>query len=98
MIIDIDEFYGYLRSELPDCDFTGISKTEDYKEGSEIYEVSFKCSTLDRNEVLSYRMVVGYPDCELTDEELKNNFVKVAKLTINGKKKEKDKEEDKSSE
>lgn len=97
MLIDIEEFYEHLKSELPDFDFTSIHKIEDYKEESEIYEVSFNCSVLDNTEALSYRMVVGYPSKKLTTEELKNNFVKVAEFTYNGRKKDREKEGTKTS-
>lgn len=88
MLIDTSKYMEHLSLSLPDFNFTGLEKVGDYKEDSEIYEVSFDTEAKGRKIELSYRMLVGHPDMEFTKEEEKANFVKVAELTYNNKVKE----------
>lgn len=88
MLIDTTEYMEHLQSELPDFNFTSLSKVEDYKNNSEIYEIAFEKEREGKLKEYSYRMTVGY--LEFTPEEQKDNFVHVAKLTYKGKNKEDD--------
>lgn len=86
MIIDIEDYEEHLKKEMPNIDLKGIEKIGDYKNDSEIYEVSFSTDILGKDVDLSYRILAGY--LNFTEEELKNNFVRVAQNTINNKEKE----------
>lgn len=86
---DFDSLLNYLEKELPDFKEFEIIKKQDYKEGSSIYEVSFKCVLNDRLERLSYMIAIDYfYSVQYTREEFKENFVKVAQRTFNNRKKE----------
>lgn len=93
MLIDVTEYMKHLQNELPDFNFTGFSKIEDYKNNSEVYEICFEKHRNEKLKEYNYRMVVGYLD--FTPEEQKENFVHVAKLTYKGKNKEDDELEEK---
>lgn len=88
MLIDTAEYIEHLKLSLPDFNFTGLEKIEDYKQDSEIYEVNFDTEAKGRKIDLSYRMLVGHPDMEFSKEEQLANFVKVAELTYSNKVKE----------
>lgn len=95
MLINVDEYMQHLQNELPDYNFTGIEKIEDYKEGSEIYEVTFKKEHEEIEKEYSYRMIAGY--LGFSDKQLKENFAFVARSTFKAKNKI-DKQEDEEKE
>lgn len=95
MLINTEEYIHHLVKELPDFNFTSLSKIEDYKNNSEVYEVCFEKDKEGKKKEYSYRMLAGYFD--FTEEEQKNNFVSVAKLTYKARNKE-DAEEEKQEE
>lgn len=95
MVINVEEYMEHLQKELPHLNFSGIEKIEDYKNDSEIYEVSFSKEVDGKHKDFSFRMIAGY--LGFTDEQFKENFVKVANLTYKAKLKE-DAEEEESEE
>ena len=90
MLIDTQEYLEHLSKEAPDYNFVSLEKINDYKDNSEIYEVSFTKEVEEKVKEYSYRMLVGYMSFE--KEKQMENFVEVARLTFHGKNKE-DKEE-----
>lgn len=88
MLIDITEYLEHLNKELPHLNFVSLEKIQDYKEGSEIYEIGFEKEVENKKIDFSYRMLVGHPDMEFSKEEQLANFVKIAELTYNNKMKE----------
>ena len=95
MLIDAAEYMNHLSNELPEFTFTGLTKIQDYKNDSEIYEVCFEKEVEGKKKEYSYRMLAGYLD--FTEEEQRDNFVNVAKITYKNKNKE-DAEEESESE
>lgn len=93
MLINTEEYLKHLSTELPDYNFTGLFKVQDYRNNSEIYEVNFQKKVEDKTKEYSYRMLVGL--LNKTEEEQKNNFVSVARLTFKAKNKEDEEEEKK---
>lgn len=85
MLIDTAEYIEHLKFNFPDFVFTGLEKIEDYKQDSEIYEVTFEKEVDGKKIDFSYRMLVGHPDMEFSKEQQLDNFVKVAELTYNNK-------------
>ncbi len=84
------EYIDLLKNENPDYDF-GISKTGVYRNGEgDIYQVDIEALKMDE-EFPSFRMIVGFFDYDeeepevFTEDEQKENFKRVAELTINAK-------------
>jgi len=85
------EYIDLLNEEFPKFSFN-INKTEQYRKNEgDIYTVDIIDS--DGEEFPSFSMIVGYFD--FTEEQQKENFKRVAELTINARTKELEAEQEK---
>lgn len=83
------EYIDLLNEEYPDYSFN-ITKTDKYrKDKGDIYTVDIIDD--EDEEMPSFSMIVGYFD--FTEEEQKENFKRVAELTINARTKQLETEE-----
>lgn len=73
MLIKPVEYEKYLKEQIPDYTFT-VNFSEKYKEVEEIYRINIEEVDID------FFMLIGRFD--FSEEEMKNNFVKVAKNYI----------------
>ena len=92
MLINTQEYIEHLQKELPHLTFSTIEKIDDYKNDSEIYEVVFSKEVNGRRKDFSFRMIAGY--LNFSEEQFKENFVKVANLTYKAKLKDDEEEEE----
>lgn len=80
------EYIDLLNEEFPKYSFN-ITETGKYQiDKGDIYTVDIIDSEGEEEEFPSFSMIVGYFD--FTDEQQKENFKRVAEITINARKKE----------
>lgn len=83
MEINVVEYNELLKEEFPKYNFE-IVKSGSYKNGQgEVYTIGIQPTEFEDEEFPSFSMIVGY--FEFTEEQQKENFKRVAELTINAR-------------
>lgn len=85
MELNVAEYTDLLKNEFPEYNFD-IIKSGLYKNGQgEVYTVGIQPTEFEDEEFPSFSMIVGY--FEFSEEIQKENFKRVAELTINARNK-----------
>lgn len=83
MEFNVAEYSEMLRGEFPEYNFD-IVKSGTYKNGNgSVYTVGVQPKEYEDEEFPSFSMVIGY--FEFSEEQQKENFKRVAELTINAR-------------